>query len=238
MLAKPNLIESAYERLKADLFDFRMLPGERYSENELAVRLGVSRTPVRVALYLLAREGYLIKIEGHSGWMVRPLDFKYFEDLYDVRVNLEALAIQRICNTSPLPDLEPLSRDWLVPVEQRLADGAEMAQRDEAFHTAIVAAAGNPEMTRIHTDLTERIRIIRRLDFVSADRLVTTYEEHAGILRAILARREAEAVRLLRSHIESSKAEIRHITLHKLAVARENTAHAHTHQPEGERHAI
>ena len=93
-------------------------------------------------------------------------------------------------------------------------------------------------MTRIHTDLTERIRIIRRLDFVSADRLVTAYEEHAGVLRAILARREAEAVGLLRSHIESSKAEIRHITLHKLAVARENTAHAHTHQPEGERHAI
>jgi DNA-binding GntR family transcriptional regulator len=238
MLAKPNLIESAYEQLKADLFDFRMLPGERYSENELAVRLGVSRTPVRVALYMLAREGYLIKIEGHSGWMVRPLDFKYFEDLYDVRVNLEALAIHRICSADPLPDLQPLRQDWLVPARERLADGAEMARRDEAFHTAIVSAAGNPEMTRIHTDLTERIRIIRRLDFVTHDRLVTTYEEHARILRAILARQEAEAVTLLRAHIESSKAEIRHITLHRLSVARDSNAGLPQHQPEGERHAI
>jgi len=243
MLAKPNLIEAAYERLKADLFDFRMLPGERYSENELGLRLGMSRTPVRVALYMLAREGFLIKIDGHSGWMVRPLEFKYFEDLYDVRVNLEALAIHRICSADPLPDLHTLRADWFVAPEARLIDGHQVALRDEAFHTTIVAAAGNPEMARIHTDLTERIRIIRRLDFVSPERLSTTYDEHAAILRAILARKESDAVMLLRSHIESSKAEIRHITLHKLSVARESRRRmpeslSLEDQPEGVRHAI
>jgi DNA-binding FadR family transcriptional regulator len=74
-------------------------------------------------------------------------------------------------------------------------------------------------MVRIHADLTERIRIIRRLDFLAPARLTTTYEEHGKLLRAILARKESDAILYLRAHIESSKAEIRHITLHKLALA-------------------
>ena len=53
--------------------------------------------------------------------------------------------------------------------------------------------------------------------------LTTAYEEHAKLLRAILARKESNAISLLHAHIESSKAEIRHISLHKLALAVETT---------------
>jgi DNA-binding GntR family transcriptional regulator len=85
----------------------------------------------------------------------------------------------------------------------------------------LVGAAGNPEMARVHCDLTERIRILRRLDFGSAERIVCTYDEHAAILRAILYGRADQAVMLLRAHIEASKAEVRKITLHRLYSARE-----------------
>ena len=94
MQARANLVETVYERLKDDLSQFRMRPGDRYAESELLARLGVSRTPLRVALYMLVREGYFVKLDGHGGWMVRPLDFRLFEDLYDVRVGLEIMAIQ------------------------------------------------------------------------------------------------------------------------------------------------
>jgi len=218
-MAAPTLVEAAYARLKQDLAEFRMRPGERYSDSELAARLGVSRTPLRVALYMLVREGYLLKMSGHNGWMVRALDVKHFEELYDVRVGLEVLAIQKICRAEEFPDLSHLRGIWLVPVRERLLDGARLAQLDEEFHIAIVAAAGNAEMARIHADLTERIRIIRRLDFLAPARLTTTYEEHGKLLRAILGRKESDAILYLRAHIESSKAEIRHITLHKLALA-------------------
>jgi DNA-binding GntR family transcriptional regulator len=183
---------------------------------------------------MLVREGYLVKLEGHSGWMVRPLDFKHFEDLYDVRVGLEVMAIQKICKADPFPDLEHLRRAWLVEPSERLAEGAEIAKLDEDFHAAIVAASGNAEMARIHGDITERIRIIRRLDFLTPPRLATAYEEHAKLLRAILARKENEAIALLRAHIESSKAEIRHITLHKLSLAAESS----DTELEAKRHAI
>jgi DNA-binding GntR family transcriptional regulator len=217
--ARPNLVEVVYERLKQALSDFTMRPGDRFAESELTARFGISRTPLRVALYMLVREGYLVKVDGHSGWMVRPLDIQHFEDVYDVRVALELLAIGRLCRADPFPDLDALKQVWLVPAQDRLKDGKEVARLDEAFHSSIVAAAGNAEALRIHTDISERIRIIRRLDFLSDSRLDTTYEEHGKLLRAILARREADAAMLLRAHVESSKAEIRHITLHKLAQA-------------------
>lgn len=75
-------------------------------------------------------------------------------------------------------------------------------------------------MTRLHRDVTERIRIIRRLDFTQQRRIDATYEEHAQILKHILARRRNQPEILLRAHIESSKAEVRKITLHMLHQAR------------------
>ena len=84
----------------------------------------------------------------------------------------------------------------------------------------LVAAAGNAEVARCHHEVTERIRIIRRLDFTQQHRIDTTYDEHGQILRALIRRRADEANRLLRSHIGTSKAEVRKITLHRLYTAR------------------
>lgn len=93
---KSTLAQVVYERLKEDIFDFRMAPGERYSGQELATRLGVSRTPLRFALHVLAREGFLQRIEGHTSWQVRPFELGYFEDLYDFRVQIDVVAVRRL----------------------------------------------------------------------------------------------------------------------------------------------
>ena len=103
----------------------------------------------------------------------------------------------------------------------RLSDGLLVASHDEAFHISLVEAVGNAELSRVHRDVTERIRIIRRLDFTRAPRIEKTYDEHALILDAIFGRRTDEALQLLRSHIEASKAEVRKITLHRLFLARQ-----------------
>jgi DNA-binding GntR family transcriptional regulator len=115
-----------------------------------------------------------------------------------------------------MPQLGDLRDAWLVAPESRARDGAAVAALDEQFHAAVVLAAGNAEMSRVHRDITERIRVIRRLDFMYTERIVTTYSEHAQILRAILRRKADQATMLLRAHIESSKAEVRKISLHKL----------------------
>jgi DNA-binding GntR family transcriptional regulator len=111
----------------------------------------------------------------------------------------------------------------LLPPRQRLKDWLQVARLDEAFHSSLVAAAGNPELSRIHNGITERIRIIRRLDFTQQERIDCTYEEHTEILRAILARKTQQAALLLKSHIEQSKLEVRKISIHRLHVAHQES---------------
>ena len=223
--APAKLADGAYAQLKQDIFDFHLVPGDRFSEAEVAERLGISRTPVREALFRLQREGYL-DVTARSGWVVRPFDFELFEHLYDLRMVLETTAVARLCERLPAETgevaagqhraLEALRAIWLVAVGDRLTDGQRVATLDERFHMQLVEACGNPELARVHGEVTERIRIIRRLDFTQAERVEITYDEHGHVLRAILERRADEANRLLRHHIECSKAEVRKITLHCL----------------------
>lgn len=213
-----KLAGAVYDRIKADIFEFRLLPGARFSENEIASRSRVSRTPVREALLRLEREGYL-EVHAKSGWSVRPLDFEGLGHLYDLRVVLECAAVEKLCTADPRAALAGLEKVWMVEPGDRPTDGARVARLDEEFHARLVAAAGNPEMARVHQGITERIRIVRRLDFTHPERIAYTYLEHAAVLRAILKRDAARAARLLRGHIESSKAEVHKISLHRLHLA-------------------
>jgi DNA-binding GntR family transcriptional regulator len=215
-----RLAGSVYLAVRNDLYDFRLAPGQRFSESEVAAQLGVSRTPVREALYRLRDEGY-IDVASKSGWTVRPFEFETFERLYEVRVVLELAAVRKLCEMVPAPSLDELKDVWLVPPAERLADGREVGRLDELFHQTLVIATANPELARIHREIADRIRIVRRLEFTMPDRIAKTYAEHAQILRAIVRRKLDQALMLLRTHIELARGEVRKITLHKLAMARD-----------------
>ncbi len=218
--SRVNLAEQIYATLKAELHDFKWVAGDRFSESEIGQRLGVSRTPVREALFRLRNEGFL-DVESKSGWFVRPIDFNRLDQLYDLRIVLELASIDRlIAMSDPPPELDALKSAWLVAANERLIDPRTVGRLDEAFHATLVEAAGNAEVARVHQDVTDRIRIVRRLDFTRGDRIEATYTEHAKILRAIIQRKPDQARLLMRSHIEQSKAEVRKITLHTLHEAR------------------
>ena len=222
--ARANLAEQVYATLKDELHDFQLVAGDRFSEAEIGNRLGVSRTPVREALFRLRNEGFL-DLEPKLGWFVRPIDFAKLEQLYDLRIVLELASVQRLCTRTEVPpELDALKDIWLVPVTERLADARQVGANDEQFHATLVRAAGNNETARVHWDVTERIRIIRRLDFTRPDRIEATYTEHAKILRAVIQRKAEQAQLLLKSHIDQSKVEVRKITLHTLHEARTHLA--------------
>ena len=220
--------DEVYEQLKRDVSEFKLVPGDRFTETEISERLGVSRTPVRQALFRLQHEGF-VEVLFRSGWRVLPFDFNQFEELYDLRMVLETTAAHRLCEDALKVNpalLDDLAAIWLVSPEQRSSDTVQVAQWDEAFHCALVAAAGNAEMARVHRDVTERIRVIRRLDFTKQPRIDATYEEHAKILKAIQRKRGDQAALLLRAHIQASQAEVRKITLHQVHLARQLGAKA------------
>lgn len=221
-----SLADEVYEQIKADLNSFVLVPGDRFSELELCERLGVSRTPVRQALFRLQQEGQ-VEVLFRNGWRVLPFDFHRFDQLYDLRILLETDAVQRLCDGRISGDaqrsaelLKGLQVIWLAAKARRVQDTEVVAGLDEDFHSTLVEATGNVEMLRVHRDISERIRVIRRLDFTQRQRIEATYDEHGKILRAVLSGRADTVRMLLRSHVESSQIEVRKITLHQLQMAR------------------
>lgn len=224
------LSENAYQKIKEAIDSFSLVPGDRFTESQLCDRLQISRTPIRQALFRLQQEGF-VEVLFRNGWRVLPFDFRQFDALYDFRILIETDAAQRLCDGRTTVDsragqqlLESLSAVWLTPKKGRLHDGQRVSQLDEAFHCTIVQAAGNPAIARVHQDITEKIRVIRRLDFTRPPRIDTTYDEHAKILKAIFDRRTDQARMLLKAHIEASQLEVRKITLHQLESARHSAA--------------
>ena len=121
-----SLADEVYQRLKQDLADFVLVPGDRFTENEVSERLQVSRTPVRQALLRLQSEGH-VEVFFRSGWRVLPIDFAKFDQLYDLRLLLETTAVRRICEDYAQVDraqLEALSAIWLVPAARRSTDAS------------------------------------------------------------------------------------------------------------------
>lgn len=215
-----SLADQAYDKIKKRIFDFDLMPGDRLSESDLAQQINVSRTPLRQALQRLQHEGFVEAIPK-VGWLIPPLSFEKFDELYDFRVLIECFAVRELCAAEQeRPELQKLARVWQVPVKERLQDAVQVGALDELFHWQIVESTANSAMLRTYREITERMRIVRRLDFTKTDRITATYEEHGKILSAIQKRRADEAQRLLRAHIERSKLEVRKITLDMLYQAR------------------
>ena len=221
-----TLADQVYQQLKDDIGNFVLFPGDRFTEHELCDRLEVSRTPLRQALARLQQDGH-IEVLFRSGWRILPLDFQKFDQLYDLRILLEIASIKKIVarakskvqsDTDRL--LHALAEIWLVPIAARSTDSRQVSIWDEEFHCLIVRAAGNEEVVRVHLDITERIRMIRKLDFTKRPRIEATYAEHKKILQAIIAGDEALACDLMRAHIQASQREVRSITLLQLETAR------------------
>jgi DNA-binding GntR family transcriptional regulator len=214
--------DHVYSQLRDDIFEMRLLPGDRITEGGVAERFEVSRTPAREALQRLQSDG-LMQGYVRGGWEVVPIDFKRFDDLYEMRELIETFALRKICGASAsdvAAMLDALEAVWSVPPAQRVSDGRDVAALDEAFHQALVDATGNGELMSALRSVTDRIRIVRRLDFVYGNCIASTYDEHAAILRAVREHRTEDAVALLESHIRGSRASVRTLTLHRLHGAR------------------
>jgi DNA-binding GntR family transcriptional regulator len=218
-----SLADRAYENIKKRIFEFALMPGNRLSESELAEQISVSRTPLRQALHRLQHEG-LVEAIPKVGWQVPLLNFAKFDELYAFRVLIECHAILAIrAAGKDGTTLRELSTVWQIPPQERLDDAQKVGELDEAFHRGLVECTGNGELGRAYREITERMRIVRRLDFHNVARVAATYEEHAAILSALQKGRNDEAQRLLRAHIEQSRIEVRKITLEVLYQARERS---------------
>jgi len=220
-LVKPNptLAQNAVEAIKSLIFNFELIPGERFSETELTQRLNISRTPLRQALQQLEQQGFL-QVLPKMGWYVAPIDFSAMDELYDLRILLEINAIGELIDQGKTDLLDSLHGFWLKDKSESMFDFTHVEKQDEVFHFQIISCAGNKEILKIYQQITERIRLVRRLDFTKVDRIHATFDEHGAILNAIKSKRKDAAQFLLKTHITQSKIEARKITLDELYKAK------------------
>lgn len=215
-----NISDLIYAQLKQDIFSFVLKPGQRFTETDLAERYAASRTPIRQALYRLEQEGF-VHVHFRSGWEIRPLEFRYYQELFDLRMILEKEAVKRLCaleQPQELPALQALQAMWLIPPERYLKDTAALILQSEDFHCALVRAAGNQQIAKIHQEASEKIRIVLSLGAMKALDVAHAYEDHGAILRCILNKDAEQAIHLAEHHVLESINEVKNITLQMLSI--------------------
>lgn len=212
--ASTNLPNIIYQQLKDDIFNFELKPGQRCTETELAARYAVSRTPIRQALYRLEQEGY-VDVHFRSGWEIKPLDFTFYQELFDLRMILEKEAVKRLCEMDheQSEELNSLKQLWLVDESSYNQNTKALVLQSEDFHCALVRAAGNRQMAKIHQEISEKIRIVLSLGARREFDIQHAYKDHGAILKCILARDAASAIDLAEHHVLHSIDEVKNIIL-------------------------
>jgi DNA-binding GntR family transcriptional regulator len=187
--------------LRGRILDARLAPGSELRQDEIARDLGVSRTPLREALRLLEGEG-LVESHAHRSMVVAPISADELEEIYAMRVALEATAIRVTVPTLGPADLAPL-RGLLAEMEFH-ADRRDLAaweEPHERFHARLTAAAGGSYAERCAA-LRRASRRYRRayLDAENA-RWEQAAAEHRGIASACDAGHQEEAAARLAAHL-------------------------------------
>ncbi|MBN9000409.1 MAG: GntR family transcriptional regulator [Rhizobiales bacterium] len=180
-------------------------PGEPLDEIGLATRYGVSRTPVREALRQLAASG-LVEIRPHRGAIVtRPSETRLLE-MFVVMAELEGLCAGLAAEAMSILERRDLDRlHGQLGELVATGDPTRYALANERFHGAIYAGSHNAYLAEMTLATRARLAPFRRAQFRQSGRLAESFEEHARIVRAILAGDRAGATREMRDHIGTVK---------------------------------
>ncbi|MEV6171922.1 GntR family transcriptional regulator [Streptomyces sp. NPDC051954] len=196
--------EKAYAYLKDTVLTDPEMQGAFLSEQELADRIGVSRTPIREALLLLAAED-LVELVPKRGARVAPLTGREVRELMELRGVVERYAAERLVAAGRVP-LEEL-RSLLE--RQRALTGAEEAREfidvDHRFHASLVSAVGNALLVRHYDGLRSRqVRAGVVAVFNQQGRQKAVLDEHEAIVDALAAGDAPAACAAIDHHLEST----------------------------------
>ncbi|MEX1181272.1 MAG: GntR family transcriptional regulator [Cucumibacter sp.] len=205
--SRRSVVDELARRLSEGVRDSRFMPGQRLVEAELTRELGVSRGSLREAFRRLASDG-LIEITPHKGAMVRRLTFTEAIELFQVRIELEALAARlaasvmadHLARAAFLAAIEPIRRQ--VP---RLSADAYI-EENRAFHDAILAGSGNAQLIGISRRFQLPLILSQVRAAISLEAMAASVAEHRGIAEAILSGNEEKATGAVRQHLTRAMA--------------------------------
>ena len=197
-----------FQTLRQAILRGELKPGERLMEIHLAQKLGVSRTPVREAIHKLELEGLVLMIP-RKGAVVAEITLRDLEEVLEVRMALEELAVRSACrriNKEQLAELRELAESFKAALSGE--DVSAYVEADVALHDAIYAATGNSRLVQMLSNLREQMYRYRMEYLKDRGAHTRLAMEHEEILTALENRDEAAAVKSMRFHVEQQKEHI------------------------------
>ena len=203
-LAPRALYQDVAERLRQQIFGRELEPGSWIDELKLCAELGISRTPLREALKVLAAEG-LVTMKVRRGAYVTEMSEQDVREAYQLLALLESDAAARVAaeaDAAQLQELQLLHDALEAQVDQREAFFAA----NERFHMRLLEIEGNRWRLQIVTDLRRVMKLNRHHSLFKQGRLADSLAEHRALMQALLQRQPQAAAEQLRTHFQNGLA--------------------------------
>ena len=201
ILASRPLYEEVADQLRVRIFAHELAPGTWIDEQTLAKEFGISRTPLREAIKVLAAEG-LITMKLRRGAYVTEVNRGDLEQIFTILSLLEGQAAKEAATKAQEKDLNELD-DMHLRLEKAAADRnlEQFFEVNVRFHERVIAIANNPWLTDVIADLRKVFKLQRKDALSRTGRLQSSLSEHREILKALLKRDPIAAEQAMRTHL-------------------------------------
>ncbi len=205
----PSLVDDAYAQIRRRILDNEWPPGHRALELDVAMALGMSRTPVREALMRLQGEG-LVEVIPRHGMRVLPVSASDMREIYEILTALECMAAELLARRQPSEiELEPLvAATKAMDKALKAADLDAWAAADERFHTHLVNLAGNRQLQATVSNYWDRAHRARLFTLRLRPKPVNSTKEHMQMVERLHAGDPAGAAAVTRAHRERANSEL------------------------------
>ncbi|BCB59718.1 MULTISPECIES: GntR family transcriptional regulator [Halomonadaceae] len=196
-----NLYREVADRIGELIEHGELAPGERISEKQLCERFGVSRTPLREALKVLATEG-LIELLPNRGARVVRLTFKKVKDTYDLMAALEGLSGELACqhiSDAEIAAIRALHDAMLEHYRHR--DLATYFEINQQIHESILAASRNEVLQEMYSNLSQRVKRVRYSKKMTQKFWSQAVQDHENMISALEQRDSKRLGQILRDHL-------------------------------------
>jgi len=208
--------EEAYETLEQLIMDSQLTPGEAITEDYLAERLGVSRTPIREAIKRLEEKGLIVSSNGRK--RVHLLTIQEMEEMFDIKICLEGRLVRWAVergSEQAFGELGAIVAEMRSFVENSAGDEQREESElqewliiDRRLHQLVFQMANAPKTERIIHNLNLQWHRLKIGSLTLQGRMHRSIQEHESFVRAILDKDADEAERCMKSHLETIKREM------------------------------
>ena len=204
-----SLVDAAYQQIRQRILDNAWPPGHRALEQEVALALGMSRTPVREALMRLRNEG-LVEVIPRHGVRVLPVSPTDMCEIYEILTALECMAAELLARRQPsAAELKPLVDATKAMDKALKADDLDAwAAADESFHAQLLELAGNRQLQATVLNYWDRAHRARMFTLRLRPKPVSSTKEHMQMLERLRAGDADGAARVTRAHRERANREL------------------------------